>query len=353
MCANTWSNGCAPWRKWFPTGQAAGEAGPCALSSWAQESVGLGGRLCFQVNAQGSVVGRRTIDFSCNNNSDAFVQYLSEAELCLIIFLFWFWFFCLFWEEKARQTKAKPSVFLFGGSWGRVVPSFSQIHWFFNPYLMSAYCVLLWGLWEKCKAWGCVRGQPCFWSPQSSLKVFKSSPKSYVSKPIPDHNTGRNVQPTVIALWPGASVPLPHSCLTPCELVLLFREMAWQPNAESFLFAGPVYLLTAIAGKNCNTYCLPWGGVGSSYSPLRGHRPTEKVTLFPAPCGETGIFITVNSQEHGNSNAATSLQSNEKRITKKPHRWNLNPNFPPLIYSSTHPAKITCSWSRIPYMYLG
>lgn len=69
--------------------------------------------------------------------------------------------------------------------------------------------------------------------------------------------------------------------------------MAWQPRAESFLFVVPVYLLIAIADKNYDTYCLPWGGVGSSYSPLRGHRPTEEVLLFPAQCGETGIFNTV------------------------------------------------------------
>lgn len=79
----------------FPQAQPAGETGPCALSSWAQESVGLGPCQHFQVNAQGSVVvSRRAIDFSCSNNSNVFVQCLPIAELCLIIFLFWF--FCLF-----------------------------------------------------------------------------------------------------------------------------------------------------------------------------------------------------------------------------------------------------------------
>lgn len=79
----------------FPQAQPAGETGPCALSSWAQESVGLGPCQHFQVNAQGSVVvSRKAIDFSCSNNSNVFVQCLPIAELCLIIFLFWF--FCLF-----------------------------------------------------------------------------------------------------------------------------------------------------------------------------------------------------------------------------------------------------------------
>lgn len=57
----------------------------------------------------------------------------------------------------------------------------------------------------------------------------------------------------MIALWPGASVSLLHFCPIPQELVFLFRVMAWQPGAESFVLAGPVYLLTTIAGKNRNT----------------------------------------------------------------------------------------------------
>lgn len=77
--------------------QPAGETGPCALSSWAQENAGLGRCQYFQVNAQGWVVlSRRAIDFSCSKNSNVFVQCLSIAEFCLIILLFWFWFSCLF-----------------------------------------------------------------------------------------------------------------------------------------------------------------------------------------------------------------------------------------------------------------
>lgn len=87
------------------------------------------------------------------------------------------------------------------------------------------------------------------------------------------------------------------------------------PELKAFELANPVYLLTAVAGKNLHTDCLSWGSVESSYSPLRGHRLTEEVSLFPARCGETGIFIAVTSR-----NMVTQMQlcktHRERRVTE-------------------------------------
>lgn len=174
---------------------------------------------------------------------------------------------------------------------------------------MSAYCVLLWGLWEKCKAWGCVRGQPSFWSPQSSPKG------PYLSPTLANQS-----RTTTQALWPGASVPLPHSCPTPCELVLLFRVTAWQPCAKSFALPGPVYLLTATAGKN--THCLAWGGVGSRCLPSERAQTTWRSCSFPSPGRWNRDFCHHYSQECGDSNVAASLQLDE------------NPSWMPLSLKS-------------------